>query len=301
MAQSIHQGIFTTVDSRVPAVGGFGRTLADLSLDRTKLLFAAQMAMLWFGGLAVLIWFFVIALRAGSAAGATLFVMLALLWTPAACGLLIGGIGRLVTLDLDGSRSGSTQPAWNFLRQRWPGLALGIWAVSTGFDLLVLAVIAVIQAVASAPSAGPVLGGLMVAPVFFAVLFAAVFHLSLWMLPCVMSVEGSGLKQAVMVLARMAREAPVAMTGMVRGAIDHLKSMAGVALWSGIVVAGGLLISNAICGGDLSTWLGSNQSSVGWGVAFRFLSISFILCGWFSFLLAYFAAGITMAYHQVRR
>ena len=301
MAQSIHRGIFTALEAQAPSAGGFNRSLADVALDKTKMLFAAQTGLLWFVVVAALTWFSMIVFddAPGTAAGA-IFV-LGWLWTEAVAGLLIGGVGRLVTLDLEGSPSRSTAPAWTFVRQRWPGLTLGVWAVATAFGLAVGTGAAIVAWLSSTSTVGPVLGGLLVVPVFFGVLLAAVFYLAIWMLPCVMSVEGSGLSHAVRVLARMAREAPVAMTGMAADAINHLKGMAGAAFWSGLVTLAGLLVSNVICGGSLEGWMGSSGSAVEWGLSFRLLSNALVVFGWVAFLMVYFAAGVTAAYYRVRR
>ncbi len=302
MAQSIHQGIFTTVDREAPPTpGGFSRSLADVALDRTKLLFAAQTGLLWFVVFAVLTWLATVAFDDDPGAAFGTLFFLGGLWGNAVAGILLGGIGRLVTLDLDGSPSRSTTPAWDFVRQRWPGLTLGVWAVSTAFGLVAGCAIAIVMALSSARSVGPVFGGLLVVPVFLGLLLAVVFSLAIWMLPCVMSVEGSGLSDAVRMLLRMAREAPVAMSGMAMAAVAHVKSMIGVAFWSGLVTLGGLLASNVICGGSLGAWMGSSGAAAEWGIWFRTLSSACILFAWVAFLMAYFAGGITAAYYRMRR
>lgn len=266
------------------------RYAADLAVDWRKLSFALQLGVGWAAGLALC------GLLAKDADEWAILagVALGLLWTAVCFNWLIGGIGRLVTLQLEGRRY-SRADAWHFVRSHWLAVAFGNCIPILGIGGISLIFVLLVRQLGAVPGIGQTLGALMIVPTFFYCLGALAIVLNSYMLPCIMGIENVGLRQAIRLVLDFAAK-PYQAAQFLHDYLRVLGSAAAMAILSGILAVGVLVLTLFICLPDFTVILQGGLSGL-----IANLSGNLIFYSWLVYVVVYLTCGFAIMYYKAKQ
>lgn len=261
------------------------RSSADSGFDWPRLSFALQIGGIWMLGTYLLG-------LVTSGGGVTILAIL--VWMLTCLNFLAGGVGRLVTAELESGISAPRSEGWRFVRSHLLGLLAAPWAVGALTVLGIGAYVLMVRLLAAIPGIGPLLAALLILPTFLFVLAAAGVLMTAYLVPTIMGVENCGPVDAMGHLVRSVRKNPIQMMSETGEVMRNLVPMAA---FSGIATLIALVFTYIICVGlpafdavPLKTGLvGALESASILGIGFA----------WIAFMSVFVASSYAVVYYNV--
>jgi hypothetical protein len=263
--------------------------LSTLAFDATQIGFAIQWGLIW-----------TLAVCAGGLASLMLSpLVLPLIVVPATwvCYMAaVSGIAYLASRKATGGRSPGWSDAWGFLARRSLSLVLGTVVIGLAAALGALLIYGIVFAVSHVPYVGSILGGVLVIPTFFLVLFTLGLVFNLYLLPIIIGVEDCSARTAFGYLWATVSRNSIALYG---ACFRALGSILPFAAFTGLLTAVGLGGAFVLCGGEQVLFL---TGGVSLGGSLQLLSFLSLLAGYLGFVTAFATCGLTAVYctHAVR-
>ena len=175
----------------------------DMAFDLRKNVIAIAVGVVCFIGLALLGYVGQAILEDGGGDPEQSIVMglvvalLMLLWLLACLGMAMGGVARMVTLELDFKQRATVGQGIGFILRQVIGLALVFALLAVGIGLVGVVLKLVLMILLKVPGIGPIVAGALTIPAFLIVLFLVCFALQGVLAPSVMAVENCGAGRAI--------------------------------------------------------------------------------------------------------
>jgi hypothetical protein len=281
----------------------------SVTFDSHKIALAALIGVVWLIGIALV----GVAMFRSAQHGTELLsvlrgmiggIVFAVVWTSACTGIAIGGIARLVEIELSQARRREIAEGLQFILRNLATLP---------FILLVLALgILLSQAIVNllvgflATNSGAVRGGILAIPLFLVNLSALIFlALEVPLVPCIMAVEDCGALAAFLHLNRLFAERG--------GRLVACQLLALAITWPLILLALGVVVTALVptlrvCGGPvvmdlLNQMIADQGPSVNTGLGLYLLALStcVILGACAAVFLVYMTGIQTIIYRLLRR
>lgn len=273
----------TGTETASQSVSVFSGSAIDEAFDTSKVTFAMQCGAIWGVGMAAALTLSMLGLILAA-------IPIAVLVTYAVTILAVSGLSFLASRKMQLGITPHWSAAWEQFLRHSGSLLFGTIGALIGAALLLVFLFGGIFALTLVPAVGSILGGLLVLPTTFFLLFALAMIIGLYMLPIVIGVEDCGVIAGVKIVFRLAKRNQLSLA--MRIAVAVLSILPAAILTAGLL-GGAFFLATMVCG---SSSLMSLSQGFDPGALIVGLSAVVAIALWLGFMLVYSTEAFTRVY-----